>query len=139
MDDPGLATRLLSLFPSPDMSDGLIGYLARVRKASVAWAGLLLDKLNRSNVDRERQKWTQRLVVAALISAVTFNVGEKHLASGLSDSQALAHFVESAVLARLHLAFGHLSDAIARQLVPAGPSNHATLPRQKSRKRRIAV
>lgn len=113
-----LATRLLSLSPSSEISDRLLGYLARVRKASIAWARLLLDNLNDSNVDKERREWTERLLMAALISAATFNVGEEHLVSTLSDPKHLAHFVESAVLARNHMpASDRPSDPITHQLV----------------------
>ena len=113
-----LATRLLSLSPSTEISNGLLRYLAQVRKASIDWARLLLDRLNRSEVDRERQEWSQRVLMAALITATTFNVGEERLASVLNDPECLAVFVESAVLARNHLpASGRPSDPIARQLV----------------------
>ncbi|KAK4153473.1 hypothetical protein C8A00DRAFT_33763 [Chaetomidium leptoderma] len=112
-----LSTRLLSLSPSAETSNTLLKNLAQLRRVSIAWARVLLDKLNHSDVDRERQEWTQRLLMAALICAATFNMGENHLASVLDDPQDLAFFVESAVLARNHLpASGRPSDPIALQL-----------------------
>ena len=113
-----LATRLLFLSPSADISTRLLGFLSQVREISIGWARQLLDKLNHSEVDRERQEWAQRVLKAALICAVTFDVGEVHLAATLNDSRDLAVFVESAVLARNHLpASERPSDSIALQLV----------------------
>ncbi|KAK0715939.1 hypothetical protein B0H67DRAFT_645624 [Lasiosphaeris hirsuta] len=98
-----LATRLLSLSCSPDISSALVEYLGQLREVSIAWARLLLDKLNKSDKISDRQRWIGRLLRAALICGTTFNMGGEHLESVLSDSDNLSRLVESAVLARNHL------------------------------------
>lgn len=113
-----LCTRLLSLSPSVDMSNEFLKYLGRVRCVAIDWADTLSDKLDATDVDRDREEWMQRLLMAALICAATFNVGKKHLESVLKTSKELAVFVRSVVLARNYLPpSGRPSDPIALQLV----------------------
>lgn len=113
-----LATRLLSVSPSPGISDGLLKCLTKLREASITWSRQLLEKLNASNEHEERQEWARRLLMAALICVATFNVGEVHLASVLSSPHELSVLVEATVLARNHLpSSGRPSDPIALQLV----------------------
>ncbi|KAH6619158.1 hypothetical protein B0J18DRAFT_481466 [Chaetomium sp. MPI-SDFR-AT-0129] len=113
-----LATRLLSVSPSLGISDGLLKYLMKLREASIKWSRQLLEKLNASNEHEQRQEWARRLLMAALICAGTFNVGEVHLASVLNSPHELSVLVEATVLARNHLpSSGRPSDPIALQLV----------------------
>ncbi|KAK4160024.1 hypothetical protein QBC43DRAFT_326010 [Cladorrhinum sp. PSN259] len=113
-----LATRLLSLSPSPDISAALLGYLGQLREVSIAWARLLLNKLNDSDNVADNQRWTAKLVMAAMMCGATFNMERVHLESVLEDSNCLSLLVESAVLARNHLApSGRPTDDIALQLM----------------------
>jgi len=112
-----LATRLC-LSPSHSISDMLLEYHVQLRTVSIGWARMLLQKVNRSEADQERQEWMQRILMTALICVVTFNVGEAHLRLVLSDSQSLATLVESDVLARTYLpASGRPADPVALQLM----------------------
>ncbi|KAG7294015.1 hypothetical protein NEMBOFW57_004076 [Staphylotrichum longicolle] len=122
-----LATRLLTLSPSPEVSNALLGYLAQVRTTSIEWARVLLGKLNHSNIDLERQEWAQRLLMAALISAVTFNLVRRwHLVMYQARHIATKEIV--------HKGNGGLDTAI-RQFWAAysPPSAEWTLPGLESR------
>ncbi|KAK3987282.1 hypothetical protein QBC44DRAFT_127707 [Cladorrhinum sp. PSN332] len=113
-----LATRLLSLSPSPDISSALLEYLGQLREVSIVWARLLLDKLNKSDKISDRQRWISKLLMAALTCGATFNMEGEHLESILNNPNNLSRLVESAVLARNHLPpSGKPTDAIALQLM----------------------
>jgi len=113
-----LATRLLALSPSAVMASALLDYLGQLREVSVTWARLLRDKLDRSDKALDRQRWIDRLLLAALTCGATFSMGAAHLGAVLNDPENLSKLVESAVLARNHLATsGRPADAVALQLV----------------------
>ncbi|KAK3367194.1 hypothetical protein B0T24DRAFT_581750 [Lasiosphaeria ovina] len=110
-----LATRLLSLSPSHVISAGLLEFLGKVRRVSIGWARLLLDKRNRGN-NQGRKEAASWLLVAALICAATFNIGAEHLGSVLEDPDNLALLAECSMLAQNHLP-GQVDDLLALQLV----------------------
>ncbi|KAK4459473.1 hypothetical protein QBC42DRAFT_299412 [Cladorrhinum samala] len=113
-----LATRLLSLSPSPDISSALLRYLGQLREVSIGWARLLLKKLNDSDKISDRERWIERLLLASLICATTFDMEVDHLEPVLEDSDSISLLVESAVLARNHLPpSGKPVDSIALQLM----------------------
>ncbi|KAK0717274.1 hypothetical protein B0T26DRAFT_775322 [Lasiosphaeria miniovina] len=110
-----LATRLLSLSPSHVVSAGLLEFLGRVRRVSIGWARLLLDKQNRGD-SQGREEAASWLLVAALICAATFNIGAEHLRSVLKDPDNLALLAECSMLAHNHLP-AKVDDLLALQLV----------------------
>ncbi|KAK3323063.1 hypothetical protein B0H66DRAFT_515810 [Apodospora peruviana] len=113
-----LATRLLYLSPSTQISSSLLDYLSELRRLSINWAWLMLEKLNNCSKDHDRGDWTQRVLMTALVCGCTFNMDTKHLGAVLSDAQNLSFLVESAILVRNHLpASGKPSDPVALQLV----------------------
>ncbi|KAK4449026.1 hypothetical protein QBC34DRAFT_351713 [Podospora aff. communis PSN243] len=98
-----LATRLLALSRSADISAALLDYLGQLRHVSMSWAKLLRDKLDKSCSTLDRERWIERLLLAALTCGATFNMGAAHLEQVLSDPNSLAWLVESNVLVRNHL------------------------------------
>ncbi|KAK0613589.1 hypothetical protein B0T14DRAFT_591458 [Immersiella caudata] len=113
-----LATRLLALSPSADVSSGILEYLGQLREVSIGWARLLRDKLDKSNSSSDRETWINRLLMATLTCAATFGVEEVHLEHVLSDPHNLSWLVESAVLARNYLPpSGRPANAICLQLM----------------------
>ncbi|KAK3374532.1 hypothetical protein B0T24DRAFT_577590 [Lasiosphaeria ovina] len=113
-----LATRLLALSPSADIASALLEYLGQLRDVSITWTRLLRDKLDKSDNTLDRQRWIDRLLVAALTCGTTFSMGGAHLGAVLNDPDNLSRLVKSAVLARNHLPpSGRPADTIALQLM----------------------
>lgn len=113
-----LATRLLSLTDAPEVASSVLEYLSEIRNVSSIWAQELLQKLNESDSDSDRDSWAHRLLKVSLICVSTFDIGCANLESVLSHPLPLATLVQSSIMIRDNLPGNEaVSEEVARQLL----------------------
>ena len=98
-----LATRVLSLTTSRPLIDSLLKFLSKARNVALKWARQLLERKASCSSDADRKDLIQRVLMAALTSASTFDIESGLLEAVLHCEADLGALVEAAVISHDHL------------------------------------
>ena len=98
-----LATRVLSLTTSRPLIDSLLKFLSKARNVALKWARQLLERKASCSSDADRKDLIQRVLMAALTSASTFDIESGLLEAVLHCEADLGALVEATIISHDHL------------------------------------